>query len=92
MTCFDRGDAFLFRSAIFTTVTGTAVSASIRLIAEPVISTRWIGASWANAGCASISAALPANITRSERDKTVSIIIDQLLGGVSCTLLSKLTL
>jgi hypothetical protein len=38
------------------------------------------------------SAALPANITRSERDKTVSIIIDQLLGGVSCFIIETYTM
>ena len=44
ITCSIVVTPCFFRSSMRMTVTGTAVSASMRLIAEPVISTRWIGA------------------------------------------------
>ena len=81
MTCSMVVMPCFFRSSIFKIVMGTDVSPSIRLMAEPVISTRWIGVSdcCAIAGWASMvrpaMTAPPVNIKRKERDKTVSIII-----------------
>ncbi|MNY50899.1 hypothetical protein D3C86_1864470 [compost metagenome] len=63
-------------SALVITCTGRAVSASTRFSEEPVISTRWMvsGADWAWAACMP-STRPPAQIRRTERDKTVSFII-----------------
>ncbi|MNY65541.1 hypothetical protein D3C86_2028220 [compost metagenome] len=64
-------------SSLVRTWIGDAVSAVARLMLEPVISTRWMLASCAKACWAIKPAAttLPEKIRRTERDKTVSIII-----------------
>ncbi|WGG53644.1 hypothetical protein [Rugamonas sp. DEMB1] len=64
-------------SARVSVCTGSAPSLAMRLIEEPVISTRWIdsGADWAWAAACMPSARPPAQIRRTERDKTVSTII-----------------
>jgi hypothetical protein len=68
---------------------GEAVSAVARLMLEPVISTRWTGASAGCEVCAIAGAAirlaaatLPEKINRTERDITVSIIMLKLSTGL----------